>query len=629
MGTFSVLDDDTGDTYTYSLVSGAGDSDNSSFTIDGSALKTRTIFDFESKSSYSIRVRVVDSGGNNYEGMFTIMVTNIAESLSLSSNSILEGTPGGGRVGVLSVIPSTAVPPFTYSLVSGIGDTDNGSFAIDGSNLNTASGLTLDFETTSSYNARVRATDRSSPVKAYEGIFTINVINIVEEAFVTEWVVTASQTITIPTRSELTYSYTVDWGDSSTDSTGVTGNASHTYATAGAYTVRITGTFPAIYFNGTCSNSLRRIVSWGRIVWESMNNAFRGCAMLSSIDSTAQAPILSSVTDMQDMFIDAISFNGDIGGWDVSSVTNLVQTFFAASSFNQDIGSWDVSNVTNMRSMFNGASSFNGDIGNWDVSSVTNMSFMFSGASSFNGDIGNWDVSSVTLMRSMFNGASSFNGDIGDWDVSSVTNIGFMFIRASSFNGDIGDWDVSSVTDMSGMFFSTSSFNQDIGNWDVSSVTDMSNMFNSATAFSDANYDALLIGWARLTTLQSNVPLHVPVASYSRNAVSARATLTGTESGEFGWTITDGGLLTYSVSVMVSGLASGESVVLQNNTGDDLTVSSNTTDTFATEVGDGMSYDVTVLTPPAGKTCTFGGTSETGTIAGADIAGITVTCASP
>ena len=74
---------------------------------------------------------------------------------------------------------------------------------------------------------------------------------------------------------------------------------------------------------------------------------------------------------------------GHISEWDVSSVTNMNYLFLGPSSFNEDIGSWDVSNVTYMVQMFNGANSFNQDIGNWDVSNVTDMSWMFSNAYSF------------------------------------------------------------------------------------------------------------------------------------------------------------------------------------------------------------------------------------------------------
>ena len=71
------------------------------------------------------------------------------------------------------------------------------------------------------------------------------------QPFITTWrTTTASETITIPTFPGITYNYDVDWGDGSTV-TGQTGNATHTYATAGDYVVQISGTFPRIYFNNS------------------------------------------------------------------------------------------------------------------------------------------------------------------------------------------------------------------------------------------------------------------------------------------------------------------------------------------------------------------------------------------
>ena len=77
VGDFSTTDPDSNDTFTYSLVSGEGDDDNASFTIADSQLQTAASFDYETKNSYSIRVRTTDSGTLYYEEAFNITVTNI------------------------------------------------------------------------------------------------------------------------------------------------------------------------------------------------------------------------------------------------------------------------------------------------------------------------------------------------------------------------------------------------------------------------------------------------------------------------------------------------------------------------------------------------------------------------
>jgi hypothetical protein len=81
---------------------------------------------------------------------------------------------------------------------------------------------------------------------------------------------------------------------------------------------------------------------------------------------------------------------------------------------------------------------------------------------------------------------------------------------------------------------------------------------------------------------------------------------------------------TYTIGGTVTGLASGQSVVLQNNGGDNKTVSASGAFTFATAVNAGSSYAVTVLTQPTGQSCVV--TNGSGT-ASASVTNISVSCA--
>src|SRR4051812_22480428 len=69
---------------------------------------------------------------------------------------------------------------------------------------------------------------------------------------------------------------------------------------------------------------------------------------------------------------------------------------------------------------------------------------------------------------------------------------------------------------------------------------------------------------------------------------------------------------TYQVGGTVTGLA-GTGLVLQNNGGDDLSVSADGSFTFPTALKSGDSYAVTVLTQPAGPTQTCAVVGGTGT----------------
>ncbi len=459
IGIFSATDADGGDAHTYSLVSGVGDEDNGSFIINDVTLQSSALYDFETKASYSLRVRVTDLFGEFFERSFQIDIVNTDN----------EDTDGDGILDITDNCKSISNPDQIDTDADGLGNTCDDDANNDGFH---------------------------------------------DDAFVTTWKTdntgNSNSTSIIIGTIGTGYNYDVDWeGDGIFDEFGLTGSVTHDYGTAGTYTVQIKGDFPRrdLYVD---AQKLLTVGQWGTIHWASMQWAFKNCSNLT-IPAT-DAPDLSGVTDMSEMFSGASSFNQSIDHWDVSSVTNMRAMFYAATVFNQSLDAWDISNVTNTHRMFYGASSFDQDIGAWDVSSVTNMQDMFYGASSFDQDIGLWDVSSVTTMVNMFKNATSFNQDVGSWDVSNVLGTSFMFEGAGSFD-------------------------QDLGNWVLTNVFQLDAMFDGAN-LSVANYDAFLTGLSKVTPLypNSNARLGASNAQYC-NAAAARQILVDT----YGITITDAG----------------------------------------------------------------------------------------
>lgn len=103
------------------------------------------------------------------------------------------------------------------------------------------SSATVDTDTLGDYTLVYSAEDSSGNQSS-----VTRIVSVVEpRPFVTMWKIEAANSeITIPTRSStFTYDYSIDWGDGTTEE-NQTGNASHTYALPGTYTISINGVFP-------------------------------------------------------------------------------------------------------------------------------------------------------------------------------------------------------------------------------------------------------------------------------------------------------------------------------------------------------------------------------------------------
>lgn len=80
-----------------------------------------------------------------------------ATAIALSSSYVSAGNAIGDAVATLSTTDPDGGDAHTYSLASGIGDTDNAQFTIDGSTLK--AGVVFDFNSQTVFNVRIRTTD--------------------------------------------------------------------------------------------------------------------------------------------------------------------------------------------------------------------------------------------------------------------------------------------------------------------------------------------------------------------------------------------------------------------------------------------------------------------------------------
>ena len=116
VGIFSTTDADAGQTFSYALVSGTGSTDNALFQLVGNQLRTNAVFDYETKSSYTIRVQTTDSGtpALSYQKSFTVTITNNNE-LAVTVTSQTNVSCNGGSSGAATLTASGESAPFTYT----------------------------------------------------------------------------------------------------------------------------------------------------------------------------------------------------------------------------------------------------------------------------------------------------------------------------------------------------------------------------------------------------------------------------------------------------------------------------------------------------------------------------------
>lgn len=335
---------------------------------------------------------------------------------------------------------------------------------------------------------------------------------------------TATQ-IKLPLVSTGTYNFVVDWGDGTT-STITTWNAAattHTYATAGTYTIKIKGICTGWRFNNTGDRlKMLSVSSWGKFkLGTTQGSYFYGCTNLN-LSGVTDVLDLAGTTNLANCFYNcsALTTIGRLNEWNMSSVTSLSTMFRGATLFNQNIGSWNTASVTDMSNMFLDAITFNnglasGAVGtlSWNTAAVTTMQYMFYSAKAFNCNVGSWNVSACANFNGTFTDTTKFNNggspDINNWvlKTTGTVNISGMFQSATIFNQPLSNWNTVAVNNMSTVFYLAPAFNNGLAPgvgstlpWNTTNVTTMWWMFRNATAF---NCDVSSFNTQNVTNMES------------------------------------------------------------------------------------------------------------------------------
>ncbi len=170
IGLFTTIDRDSGSSFTYTLVS--GNNDNTSFSISGNQLLTKSMLDYETKKQYTIVVSSSD-GTHSITDTFTIMVTNQNDrptAISLTDTTVEDSTPVNTIIGTLSATDQDSNEVFTYSLPA---FADNSYFRIDENTLKTDS--VLSFLKKPVYSIRIKVKDKKGDSLTAD--FSINILS--------------------------------------------------------------------------------------------------------------------------------------------------------------------------------------------------------------------------------------------------------------------------------------------------------------------------------------------------------------------------------------------------------------------------------------------------------------------
>ncbi len=173
-------DPDSVSHYSYMLVAGAGDDDNGMFLISNDTLFVNTLADYESDTSYNIRVKADAGGADTIQESFVITVNDVNEAPVVNDQtfSVDENVNVGTVVDTVIATDVDMGQILSYDIIDGNTDT---TFSIDSNGIITVNdSALLDYETNQGFNLTIVVEDDAASSLTDTALVTVNVVDILE-----------------------------------------------------------------------------------------------------------------------------------------------------------------------------------------------------------------------------------------------------------------------------------------------------------------------------------------------------------------------------------------------------------------------------------------------------------------
>jgi hypothetical protein len=279
VGTIAATDPDAGQTRTFSVTGGTG---QSAFAVSAAGVITvadSTLLNFETAPSFTLNVTVTDNGTPTLSdtAVITINLTNVNEAPVVNDQTfaVSSNATNGTAVGVIAATDVDAGTILSFNITSG---NTNGAFALDAATGQMTVGNAAALTGASSFVLNVSVSDNGTPNLNDTAVITINVTNVNQAPVVNDQTFSVAENTANGTAVGTIVATDPDAGQTRTfNVTGGTGQTAFAVSAAGVVTVADSAslnfeTAPSFILNVTVMDNGSPTLSDTAVITINLNN---------------------------------------------------------------------------------------------------------------------------------------------------------------------------------------------------------------------------------------------------------------------------------------------------------------------------------------------------------------------